>query len=151
MPHPTAKIRRFYGALRGAKLTAHKEALLEGYGATSLNDLTAEQLDELLAKLDTMQDSPERRRLMSVNIGLLEDLGIYVKPNPWPRVNNYVRQARIGGKEMYRMTLLELKQLAKKLRAILTKEREAAELERSIDKVLEDLSAELDAGQYENE
>lgn len=144
MSHPYKKIRKFYGVLKGAKMTEHKESLLEGYNAVSLNDLTGEQLDELIVTLDEMQDTAPRRKAMSTNIHLLEELGVYVKPNPWPRVNNFVKHARIGGKEMFRMSAAELNKLSSKLRAILAKKKEKEQTDADINRLLTAVSDELD-------
>lgn len=116
-------IRRFHAALSGAKMKAYKADLLSGYGVESTKDLTDEQAEELITRLNEMQTNrkeapPQVRRARSVVLTLLTAMGIYGDNSDWSRVNRYLMDKRIAGKLMYEMDLEELRALARKLRVI---------------------------------
>lgn len=123
-----AKLTRMFHAL----LSEHgqreqKYTLLEGFGATSTSDLSAEQLLELCNMIrdtsarDAGQKLKEKRSLC---LRLLTDIGVYyVAPGEdskacWGRVNEFVGQKKIAGKIFYNLTVKDLDNLAIKLRAL---------------------------------
>lgn len=114
-----------------------RDVILEGYGVTSTRDLTEPQLDELIKKYstwshsialsDAMSTNPERRRMMSNVLSVLNHLGIYATNNDWTAVNNYVMSRRFAKynrlgepKMLFQMTLAELTILHRQLRAVLS-------------------------------
>ena len=58
---------------------------------------------------------------------LLDDMGVKAKGNDWAKVNETLLNPRIAGKLLYEMSLEELKECAKRLRAILNKRKVATE------------------------
>lgn len=119
------RIIRFHAALNGAKMMPHKADILSGYGVESTKELTDDQLDELIDRLNEMQptrrteDCPKVRRGRSVALTLLTRLGVYQDNRDWANVNRYLLQPRLGGKLLYERDLEELKTLNKQLRKIL--------------------------------
>jgi hypothetical protein len=104
-------------------MKAYKADLLSGYGVESTKDLTDEQAEELITRLNEMQTNrkeapPQVRRARSVVLTLLTAMGIYGDNSDWSRVNRYLMDKRIAGKLMYEMDLEELRALARKLRVI---------------------------------
>lgn len=118
------RIRRFHAALSGAKMMNYKADMLAAYGVESSKDLSAEQADELIERLNGMvtikrkEAPPQVRRMRSTVLTLINALGIYATNNDWERVNKFLMNPRIAGKLLYEMNHEELKALARKLRAM---------------------------------
>jgi len=125
--------RRIAGAaMSTAGCLNYKADVLAPYGVERIRDLTEEQLDDLIVRLNNMADNrrqaPEAlRKLRSTVLALLDDLGIKAREGEWQRVNAYLMLPRIAGKLLYEMNETELKTCAKKLRAILSKRRKEEE------------------------
>lgn len=104
--------------------------MLAGYGVESTKDLTNDQLDELIERLNDMQrkrkgEVPKAvRRQRSVILTILNKMGIYADNGDWSRVNAFLMQPRIAGKLLYEMNSDELLALARKLRVIQRKQDE---------------------------
>lgn len=134
MTTTTKKIRAFYGLLKSMNLMHQKEEILGSYNVASTKDLTGDQLDDLIRRLNVEAQrtnvSPEPKRAdsqtrywRSVNIDLLTRLGVHINGN-WKRVNEYLLNPKIAGKELYVLNVPELKALSIKLRMIQTKRQE---------------------------
>lgn len=137
-------IRQFYYLLNDLQLQEQKQNLIEQYGVDSVKDMTVSQLGELCGSLHKLQAKqnkknnetpPEIRKKRSVIINLLDQLGIYTGKNSWPRVNQYLDDPRIAGKQMWRMSEEELDKLAVKLRAILLKQEKERKKNRRLAKL----------------
>lgn len=121
----------FYAALRAAGLETQKEALLSGYGAESVKDLTAKELKELTDRLNAIaaerkpkevsESEKATRKKRSTCLDLLTRLGVYSGSDSWARVNAYLMLPRIAGKLLYEMSDDELDALARKLRSVYAK------------------------------
>lgn len=129
-----SKKRQLAGALLSERgLMKQKEAVLSPYGVERIRDLDAAQLDHLIDGLRQLPEvhrreaAPEVRKARSTVLNLLDDLGIKAKNGNWKAVNDYLSQPRIAGKVLYEMNLEELKDCAKKLRAIIKKNRAGQE------------------------
>jgi hypothetical protein len=129
------RIRRFHAALAGSGQQAHKSAILGAYGVDSTKDLTPEQADDAIQKLNELStaqktDAPKPiRRARSVALTLINALGIYATNNDWTKVNEFLLNPRIAGKLLYQMDLEELKALNRKLRAMIKKRNEQLDKE----------------------
>lgn len=128
----TDRIRTFHALLANVGIMDQKANILDGYGVKSTKQLSDAQLDEVNARLRTMQQSkneaPRSLRLKrSTVLEQLEVLGVYKHNDPkkWERVNAYMLNKRIAGKYLYEMDEKELTALAAKLRAIAKKQAEA--------------------------
>lgn len=120
-------------AMAGAGALNYKADVLAPYGVARIRDLDEAQLDDLIQRLNTMQQgkstaSDALRKARSTVLNLLDTLGIKAKDGNWNQVNNYLMLPQIAGKLLYEMNLDELKNCAKKLRAIIRK-REKQEVE----------------------
>lgn len=133
----TAKIKRIHALLANTGLMHSKHDILHhSYGVESTTQLTLEQMDHFIDRLQSLQGkrkqaSDDIRRARSVVLRILSRMGImdsqdpsiqYV-PTDWKRVNAYLSDSRICGKLLYECNLQELKALAEKLRMIERKER----------------------------
>jgi hypothetical protein len=128
----TDKRRTAGAAMSAAGCLTYKADVLSPYGVERIRDLTEEQLDDLIARLNNMatnrKQAPEAvRKLRSTVLALLDDLGIKARDGQWQRVNQYLLLPRIAGKLLYEMDQEELKACARKLRAILNKRRKEEE------------------------
>lgn len=118
------RIRRFHAALNAAGLRNQKANILAGFDVESTKDLTAKQADECIGKFNVMvaekkKEAPaDIRRHRSIVLTLLNKLGIYVTNGDWGRVNAFLENPRIAGKQMYKMNIDELKALQRKLRVM---------------------------------
>jgi len=118
--------KKFYAMLRELGIERHKESLLAGYGVDSAKDLKDDELSELVDRVEKMkyhktEVSPRTRAMRSECLCLLQKLGIYADNNDWHKVNEYLKDPRIAGKELFRMSDNELFDLKRKLNAILPK------------------------------
>jgi len=124
------RITAFHSALHAANAREYKADMLAGYGVESTKDLTNDQLDELIERLNDMQrkrkgEVPKAvRRQRSVILTILNKMGIYADNGDWSRVNAFLMQPRIAGKLLYEMNSDELLALARKLRVIQRKQDE---------------------------
>lgn len=133
------KIQIVHALLSKMKLLHMKEDIINSYGVASTKDLTLDQLDQLINQLNLQykekdaeikkEVDPVVRKWRSVNIDLLSRLGIYINQNSWNRVNEFLLMPKIAGKELYKMNIEELKNLATKLRSILHKREKRLEEE----------------------
>jgi len=116
------KIRQFHAILAKKGLMDLKADLLASYSARSTKELNEHQLDELINRLQTVQVSHDLRESRSLVLTLLSKLGITgSKEDGWNRVNEYLLQPRISGKQLYEMNETELTDCSKRLRAIIGK------------------------------
>ena len=117
-------IKRFHAALRAAQLTESKYDMLAAYGVESTKDLTDDQLEELIHKVNAHVKGPkeaprEVRQLRHQVLNLLTDLEVMKYPNDWDSVNDFLEQPRIFGKRLNQSTdTAELKALVRKLRSM---------------------------------
>lgn len=116
-------------AMSAAGCMNYKADVLSPYGVERLRDMTAEQLDDLIQRLNNMNENktkaaPSIRKARSTVLDLLDSLGIKAKGGNWSQVNAYLMQPRIAGKLLYEMDETELKALARKLRQIMKKAEE---------------------------
>jgi len=122
------KIIRFHALLGELKLRSQKEAMLSGYGAESTKELTSQQLDGLISRLEGIKASKRAaiddaiRKKRSIILTLLQQMGIYADNNDWTRVNSYLLEPKVCGKLLYELDIDELNTLDKKLRSIKRKE-----------------------------
>ena len=121
------RIRRLHASLSGAGLMSQKKSILSGFGVESSKDLTAEQADEIIERMNAISKvrkkttPPSVRKARSTVLTLINVLGIYAYNGDWSRVNQFLLNPRIAGKLMYEMNLDELNKLQKKLRAMIRK------------------------------
>lgn len=124
------KIRKFYWLLGQLNMRAHKADILSGYGVESTKGLQEAEMDEILNtlqdKMKTTSVSKSIRAKRSIVLDLLTKLGVYQNSGSWARVNDYLSNNRIAGKLLFELNEEELKKLIKKLRAILKKRNEDA-------------------------
>jgi hypothetical protein len=110
-----------------AKLLPQKEVLLEGYGAKSMLDLTAEQLADLTARLKNIVSEvqskevpPALRRKRSNLLAALAKIGVHTVGG-WERVNEFLLEKRIAGKLLYEMDVAEIEAALVKVQQIARK------------------------------
>lgn len=98
---------------------------LKEYNVTSTTDLTNDQLDHLIKRLNESvgkyKTNFEIRQWRSTALSLLNKCGVYVTNNDWERVNRFMLDKRICGKLLYELNVNELKGLCVKLRNIAAK------------------------------
>lgn len=121
------RIRRIHGALAGAKLMKFKLDWLNGYGVSSTKDLTAAQADDMIGRLNEIVKKQKGnsdaafRAARSACLVQVNKLGIYQDNGDWSKVNAFLLQPRIAGKQLFEMNLDELKALKNKLYAMVKK------------------------------
>jgi hypothetical protein len=106
--------------------TENKPDFLKEYGALSTTDLSDDEIDHLIERLQKSIDnkfnsSKEIRYWRSCVLSLLNKCGVYVTNNDWENVNRYMLDSRICGKLLYELDVHELKTLCIKLRSIAAK------------------------------
>lgn len=125
--------RRIAGAaMSAAGCLNYKADVLSPYGVERIRDLSEDQLDDLIERLNRMADNRNRapealRKRRSTVLALLDDLGIKARDGQWQQVNQFLMLPRIAGKLLYEMDVAELNKCALKLRAILAKRRKDEE------------------------
>lgn len=118
----TKKIKQFHAILASKGLMDMKEEVLYSYGVKSTKDLTETQLTELINRLNNTDVRPTIREARSTVLSLLGKLGVVgSKELGWEAVNSTLRDTRIAGKDLYMMSLEELRACAKRLRVLLNK------------------------------
>jgi len=86
----------------------------------SLREMTAKEYDDCLSHLERLSGYRERlRKERSRCLSLMQRMG--VDTTSWQRINALCEDARIAGKPFARLTVEELLQLCRKLRAIQNK------------------------------
>jgi hypothetical protein len=121
-------------------LRDQKGVLLEQYGVTSTLDLTDEQIDALIDRLQNLNqykaaDVPKKiRRLRSCLIAECEQyLGVKMhNKSAWERLNGLLLSPKIAGKMMVEMTEAELKTTVSRLCIINKKQKGKADKENTI-------------------
>ena len=117
-----AKIRQFHAILAKKGIMDLKHDILAEYGVISTKDLKETQLDELINRMQTVQVSQELRDARSIVLDMLNKIGITgSKITGWDKVNEYLLQPRIAGKQLYEMNSDELKACSLRLRSIIYK------------------------------
>lgn len=121
--------RTFYALLNGMGIMDRKDEILSGYGVESSKDLTDDQLQQLVHRLKDEQQSRNESRVKtrrSVILRLLTDIGVYyvIEGEPkygcWGRVNAFLSSPKIAGRELYKLSEVELIALERKLRTMKT-------------------------------
>ena len=105
----------------------YRESIIEKYRVSSTADLTAEQLDELIAfwSAEANKAGSDRVRGMRSEIMVqLNRLGVYATSTDWSRVNAFLLDKRIAGKLLYQCSEEELVALRRKLYAILAQKQQ---------------------------
>lgn len=132
-------IRVFHALLSKIGIMDSKGDILSAYGVSSTRDLNETQLAEVCARLRDVEDgkdnaTKEQRTWRSNVLAMLNKLGIYATNNDWTAVNKFLLDKRIAGKLMYEMDVMELKELHRKLHAMVpkkeAKDRDRERLER---------------------
>jgi HPt (histidine-containing phosphotransfer) domain-containing protein len=115
-------IRHIHSLLAIKGLQNVKEDILAKYGAAHTSDLTIEQLQQLSAELQQCDVSKPVREARSQVLSLLSDgFCIRAENGDWSRVNVFLCNPRIAGKELYKMNVEELRKCALRLRMIIRK------------------------------
>lgn len=107
----------------------NKADFLKEYGAASTTDLSDDEIDHLIMRLQQsveckFNNDNEIRLWRSNALTLINKLGIYVTNNDWSNVNKFMLDKRICGKLLYELNVNELKNLCKKLRSVVAKKEE---------------------------
>lgn len=128
-------IRIFHAILAKQGILKWKEQIIGYYGVAHTTELTTEQLQELVNEYGQQKlkqpDTARIRTLRSDILTLCNKLGVYVTNNDWTKVNAFMMDKRIAGKQMWQMTEEELVTCRKKLNSILYKHMNAtSEIER---------------------
>ena len=129
------RIISFHAALRAAQLTENKGDMLASYGVSSTKQLSNEQIDALIAKINEHTPPPKEstkavRKARYVVLCLLTDMGVMKHSRDWDSVNAYLCQPQVFGRRLNQTEDVdELKQLQRKLRVLLKKRKEKIDLE----------------------
>lgn len=109
--------------IRSAGAMHNKEDVLLPYGVEKISDLTEDQLDDLIDRLNKVKPpaDSEIRKQRSIVLSLCDDVGVKPKKGNWDAVNSFLLNPKIAGKVLYEMDLNELKDCAKRIRAFKTK------------------------------
>jgi hypothetical protein len=106
----------------------NKAELLSIYGVERIRDLQDTDLDDLIFRLRTIKNEKQKedtprtlRQARSLVLGLLDDMGIKGKNGNWKPVNEFLLKPQISGKVLYEMNVEELKECAKRIRAVIHK------------------------------
>lgn len=108
------------------KLGENKLDYLQEYGKSSTTELTDDEIDDLIARLqksvaNKFDSTDELRQWRSNALTLINKCGKYVTNNDWDEVNRFMLDKRICGKLLYELDVMELKKLCVKLRSIAVK------------------------------
>jgi len=121
------RIIQLHAALNAAQALPFKADMLAAYGVESSKELTAAQADELIGRLNDMQEERKKeapkatRKLRSQVLTLINQLGIYADNGDWSKVNQFLLKPKIAGKLLYEMDKAELEALKRKLHAMVRK------------------------------
>jgi hypothetical protein len=106
----------------------NKAELLSIYGVERIRDLADADLEDLIFRLRTIQNAKQKedtpkplRQARSLVLGLLDEMGIKGKNGNWKPVNDFLLKPQISGKVLYEMNVQELKDCAKRIRAVIHK------------------------------
>lgn len=131
--------RKMHALLRELRIEAAKGHILASYGVDHTNELTDEDLQHLVDRLEVMKvnrmnyEDQETRRWRSNLMNLLNRYGVYATADDWSHVNRFLLDKRVSGKLLYEMSLAELQQTCVRVRAILrVKEHQNNEYERLV-------------------
>jgi len=121
------KYRQFNVLLNHLGIRKNKYDLLDGYSVESTKDLSDEELDNLIMRLQGMLHNRfdadlETKRWRSNVLTLCNKYGIYATNNDWERINKFLMNPKIAGKLLYEMNIGEMKALCTKLRKIIKKQ-----------------------------
>ena len=117
--------RKMHATLREMHIESAKPHILAGYGVDHTSELSDEELQQLVDRLDEMKakrynsQEPELRHWRSVLMNLLNRYGVYATADDWSHVNRFLLDKRVSGKLLYEMSLEEVKQCCVRVRAIL--------------------------------
>ena len=113
------KIQQFHAILNKKGLMDMKSDIIAQYGVESTKELTLQQLNTLIDRLNGSEVPAPVRKARSSVLHQLSKLGVTGSAEDgFDRVNGYLCHPRIAGKTLYAMTLDELKACTRKLRAI---------------------------------
>ena len=119
-------IKQMHAILAQKGLMDMKEEILMSYDVASSKDLTVEQLESIINRLNNADTKEDVRKERSVVLTLLQKLNIHgSKEEGWDHVNNFLLQPRIAGKILYRMNVKELKEAAVRIRMIIKKKEQS--------------------------
>lgn len=118
---------KMHAIIKELHLERAKPGLLAGYGVAHTNELSDEDLQHLVDRLDQMQKDkldahnaiPEIKHWRSVLLTLLNRYGVYSTPDDWSHINRVLMDKRVAGKLIYQMSIEELKATCVRMRAIL--------------------------------
>ena len=117
----TQKIKKFHALLAVNQMMAAKVHVLAGFGVDSTLQLTVEELDQAIERLQNLhfqKSEPVSDEIRTWRHKCLKAMSKYVDTRDWSRVNAFLLDKRILGKHLYEANLAELQTLHKKLHSI---------------------------------
>lgn len=94
-----------------------------GGRTTSLKGLKQQEYQAMLRALQSMmQDQEALRKARSIALRLMQEYGIDTRD--WGRINHFCSNPRIAGKVFAKLTIEELRALSRKMREIISKDKE---------------------------
>lgn len=117
----TQKIKKFHALLAVNQMMAAKSHVLSEYGVDSTLQLTNEELDQAIERLQNLQhqkSSPVTDEVRSLRHKCLRAMSKYIDTRDWSRVNAFMLDKRILGKHLYEASVVELHSLHNKLHSI---------------------------------
>lgn len=117
----TQKIKKFHALLAVNHMMAAKVHVLSGFGVSSTLQLTDEELDQAIEKLQEIsfkKTEPVTDEVRQWRHKCLVAMNKYVDTRDFNRVNAFLLDKRILGKHLYEASVVELHSLHKKLHSI---------------------------------
>lgn len=123
------KLQALHQVLLKLNVVDCKKEIVGQYNVQSSRDLTDQQLDDLLDRLDKgvknrLSMNPQIKAWRSHVIVQLNKYGIYATNNDWTKVNQFMLDKRVAGKLLYEMSIDELKALVPKIASMAKKRNE---------------------------
>ncbi|MBN1187012.1 MAG: hypothetical protein JXB49_32340 [Bacteroidales bacterium] len=117
------KRQRFNALLAVGQMMSAKEHILSAYGVKSTTELTVEQLNDAINRVEKLveyknqQVTAEIRKWRHKCLRMMNDCG--VDTNNWDAVNAFMLNPRISGKHLYELDVNGLQILHRKLHSVL--------------------------------
>lgn len=121
------KRQRFNALLAVGQMMSAKEYILDGYGVRSTTELTPDQLDDAICRVEKLVDQKNQQVNADVRLWrhrclrLINACGI--DTNNWDAVNEFMLNPRIAGKHLYELNVMDLQVLHRKLHNVLQNKR----------------------------